>query len=215
MYKVIFENEHFIIVDKPSMVLSVSSRLGYEDSRPCLGYMLEKDLKQKLFPVHRLDFEVSGLIIFAKTEKAQIKANFWFKDKTVKKTYEALTTSENNSFMPDHFYEWKSLLAKGKKRAYEAPFGKKSKTHAKLIREYSPGHFVWHLNPITGRSHQLRFELFKHHHPIIGDSLYGSKETFHQGIALRAFKLDFSKCPDRILFDLPEILKIENFGLVD
>ncbi len=215
MYKIVFENEHFIIVDKEALVLSVSTRLGKDEKRPCLGFTLEQKLNQKIFPVHRLDFEVSGLIIFAKNEKSQVKANHWFQDKTVKKTYAALTSAESNSFEINHFYEWKSLLAKGKKRAYEASFGKKSKTHAKLVSEFTPGHFLWHLNPITGRSHQLRFELFKHGHPIIGDTLYGSKEDFEKGIALRAFKLDFTKCPDRETFNLPEFLTIESFSLVE
>jgi tRNA pseudouridine32 synthase/23S rRNA pseudouridine746 synthase len=212
-YKTIFENSHFIIVDKAAMVLSVPSRLGEKDERPCLGHILEADLKCQIFPVHRLDFEVQGLIMYAKTKEAHRSGNAWFENKMIEKTYVALTSKENKPVEKmNEKFQWQCSLLRGKKRAYESPQGKKSITTGILIEQLSRGNYRWHLNPITGRSHQLRFELFRHGHPIIGDELYGSSEKFSEsGIALRAFEINLEKISDRQKFELPEKIKISEF----
>lgn len=207
-YKTIFENEYFIVVDKAAMVLSVPSRLGINDHRPCLGHILEKDLKCQIYPVHRLDFEVSGLIMFAKTAEAHRQGNLWFENKVIEKTYIALTSSEHaptEKIGVD--FEWQCHLLRGKKRAYESPQGKKSITRGVLLEKNR-----WHLNPITGRSHQLRYELYRHGYPIIGDELYGSDQKFTApGIALRAFEINFEKISELNKFKLPEKIKILEF----
>lgn len=213
-YQTIFENEHFIVVDKDSMVLSVPGREGDKDERLVLGRILEKDLGITIYPVHRLDYEVSGLIMFAKNPLAHKSANLWFEKKEVYKTYVALTKALSETggrFKVGESYEWKCKLLRGKKRAYESPHGKESITMA-LLTSIENGIFHWELNPITGRSHQLRFELFRHGHPIVGDELYSSVEKFGgPGIALRAFKIDFTKAPGREQFLLPDFLEIKKF----
>lgn len=214
-YSVVLDNPHFIIVDKKAMVLSVPARLGESDERPVLGKILEVDFKITLYPVHRLDFEVQGLIMFAKTPEAHKASNAWFEKKEVTKTYQAQTTAllttKKEDLVVGFTYTWKSKLLRGKKRAYISPHGKDSVTTA-LITKIENGVFHWELNPITGRSHQLRFELFHHGHPIIGDQLYSSDLPFSEsGIALRAFKIDFSKAPGADKFLLPTILEIKKF----
>ena len=213
VYKTVFENEHFIIVDKPSLVLSVPSRLGTKDPRPCLGLIIEADLKSPIFPCHRLDFEVSGLIIYAKNPIAHQAANKWFESKTIEKTYVALTSKDNGPLeIINNPFSWECLLLKGKKRSYISPHGKNAITRGHLVGKEVDGSYRWHLNPITGRSHQLRFELFRHGHPIIGDELYGSKEKFMKGgIALRAFSINFEKIDERLKFGLAEKFLIAEF----
>lgn len=207
---IIFENEHIVAVSKPAGYLSVPSRLGSGDPRPCLGKSMEETLKFRLWPVHRLDFEVSGLILFAKSADAHRITNRWFEEHHVRKTYEALTP------VPDVLPEinipqkWESILAKGKKRAFEAAHGKAATTLATLIavRPFKKTDIaVWQLSPLTGRSHQLRYELFKRKIPVIGDSLYGSGIDFaDNAIALRSIGLDFKDCSNRSSLSLPERL---------
>ena len=214
-YDLVLENDHFIIVDKKAMVLSVPARTGEEDGRPVLGHILEIDFNLTLYPVHRLDYEVQGLIMFAKTPAAHKAGNAWFEKKEVFKSYMALTkplkVAPENIFKVGESYSWKAKILRGKKRAYLSSHGKESLTQATLIK-IENGIFHWEMNPITGRSHQLRFELFRHHHPILGDSLYGSDEKFtSDGIALRAFKIDFTKASKAKEFLLPEILEIKSF----
>lgn len=205
-YQTVFDNPHFIIVDKSANVLSVPSRMGVDEKRPILGLILEQDLKITLYPVHRLDFEVQGLIMFAKTPAAQRAANGWFEKKIVEKIYCAITTSNSEFSVGEHF-EWKCRLLRGKKRAYESAHGKESVTLAHLLKIDDSGYFHWELRPVTGRSHQLRFELFRHGMPIVGDVLYGNDEKFkEEGIALRAFQIDFKKALDRENFLLPEFV---------
>lgn len=214
-YSVVFENEFFIVVDKNALVLSVPARAGEKDERLVLGHLLEKNLGIKIYPVHRLDYEVQGMIMFAKTASAHKAANAWFEKKEVHKTYVALTSplkEVKDVFKVGESYEWKCRLLRGKKRAYESPHGKESFTTAHLVSVENQI-FHWELNPITGRSHQLRYELFRHGHPIIGDELYSSPEKFIEtGIALRAFKIDFRNAFGREKFLLPDILEIKKFN---
>ena len=211
----IFENEHFIIVDKAPMILSVPGRLGDDDERLVLGKILERDLGVTIYPVHRLNSEVQGLIMFAKTASAHKAGNAWFEKKEIFKTYMALSKpikdASLETFKVGESYIWKSKLLRGKKRTYISPHGKDSVTNALLIK-IENGIYHWELNPVTGRSHQLRFELYKHNHPIIGDELYSSDLKFEgPGIALRAFKIDFSNTKNAKDFLLPDILEINKF----
>lgn len=209
MYKLIFKNEHFIIVDKAANVLTVPSRFGKADERACLGIKLGHDFKTKIMPVHRLDFEVSGLVMFATNKDAQMRANQWFENKQIFKTYSAICTKlpEALDYKINEEMTWECLLAKGKKRAYIADFGKVAITKAKLV-EVRGDQYFFDLNPITGRSHQLRFEMYRHHYPILGDALYGSPINSISGISLRAYRLDLSQCLERVKFNLPEFFEI-------
>lgn len=194
-WSVVSNSTHFILVDKPSGYLSVPSRMGEEDPRPCLGLLLQQELGQQIYPTHRLDFEVSGLILFAKTEAAHRAANKWFENKWVRKTYSAQSEGyANTAELPQHF-TWKSKLLRGKKRAYESPAGKLAITEATLLAvDRQTHHLSWQLLPITGRSHQLRYEMAKRQFPILGDKLYGSTHNYYDNaIALRALQIEFSE----------------------
>jgi tRNA pseudouridine32 synthase/23S rRNA pseudouridine746 synthase len=207
-----FENEHFFAVDKRPGYLTVPSRFKEKDSRPCemTEWMSEK--KIRLWAIHRLDEEVSGILLFAKSAQAHQVANTWFEKRIIQKTYQALSRPVSHLEKPSGKLVWKSRLLRGKKRAYEREFGKEAITEAEFLknteingREFS----LWNLFPLTGRSHQLRFEMAKHGFVILGDTLYGAKEELNnrQSIALRAIELNLSHCPERELFQLPKCLK--------
>lgn len=192
---VIFQNEHFIILDKPSGVLSTPAR-DAKDSRFVLGRELEVQLARQVYPVHRLDFEVSGIIMYALNAEAHKVANLWFENRKVHKTYRAYTKSsqlsELQNLTPGSEFEWHCLLLRGKKRTYESPVGKKSLTLARLIEINGKGYLGWDLKPVTGRSHQLRYEMYRHGMPILGDTLYGSDLHLSENqIALRAYRIEF------------------------
>jgi len=204
--KTLFENEQFVIVDKPAGWLSVDSR-DPKDERRCAGRELELELKNRgegasrIWPCHRLDAEVSGILIFAKSSEAHRAANAWFEKHQVQKTYEAYSEPPAAAALDELLAEaknlllWKSVIARGKRRSYEADFGREAITRAKLLGEVKIAgqkYLHWELEPLTGRPHQLRFEMFKHGSPILGDELYGAKSKFPDGgIALRACKIKF------------------------
>jgi tRNA pseudouridine32 synthase/23S rRNA pseudouridine746 synthase len=190
----VFENEHIIVVDKPACVLTTPAR-DAADPRPCLGRALQKELGLQIYPVHRLDFEVSGLVMFAKTTRAHTQAQKWFEHATVVKTYQAVS-ERLPADAPADWTEWNSKLVRGKRRTFEALHGQPSITRARVVdlRKHR-----WELQPVTGRPHQLRVEMFRHGAPIAGDTLYGAIEVKGAlGIALRAVVLDFSGIAERL-----------------
>jgi tRNA pseudouridine32 synthase/23S rRNA pseudouridine746 synthase len=207
---ILFENEHFIAVDKPAGMLSVPSRMGKDDPRACAVQELEQ-MSKTAMPVHRLDVEVSGLLLFAKSPNAHRVANGWFEQRLIHKFYEAWT--EGDTPPAEQRSEWRSTLLRGKRRAYESPHGKPSITRAVFVEKKNVAGvgsvLSWELEPLTGRSHQLRYELAHHGYPIIGDELYGAKSKFEpNGIALRAVRIDFRECLGaKSEFDLPDQVK--------
>lgn len=183
----LFQNNHVVVIDKPAGWLTVPGRTA-DDPRTVLGLHLQKELGQKIYPLHRLDAEVSGLVVFALSSEFHRAASRLFEERDIHKTYQAFTNP--GPFPLNSAHRWESLLLRGKKRTYEAPHGKPSITDARVVRTFEQG-LEWRLSPQTGRSHQLRYELFKRHCPIWGDSLYGSHITWPAGgIALRAIQLD-------------------------
>jgi len=214
--QILFKNDCFLAVDKPHGVLSVPPR--QVDDRAILGPIVsQQENITKLWIVHRLDYEVSGVVLLALTAKAHEVANAWFESRQIKKIYQAITTGVSPN---GREFLWKSVLMKGKKRAYEAEYGKEAVTEA-LFKGVFPGdekHLLWELRPRTGRSHQLRYELSKRGFPILGDKLYGSTKVFHGGnhvfagepIALRSVALDFSRCQDAQEFGLPTEIRVSS-----
>lgn len=203
MIPILFQSNKVVVVDKPCGFLSVPGRFR-DDPRPVLGLQLQTQLAQQIFPVHRLDLEVSGLMLFALTPQALRILSSEFEKKTLQKTYQAVTQSEyrggdrildENLPAPGEWVRWQCRILRGKKRSYESPAGQEALTDAQVLRtEVCQGTNLveWRLRPLTGRSHQLRYELYRHGFPILGDTLYGGCEWRSQQIALRAVDLSMA-----------------------
>ena len=200
--KILNQTTEILIVEKPSGWLTTPARLA-GDPRPVVGRELEALLKVQIFPVHRLDFEVSGLTLFATTANAHRRAQAWFENGTIDKTYEALSRPGPGP-APTDWVEWRSKLVRGKKRTFAAPHGKDSLTRARVIA-VEDGLWRWQLMPMTGRPHQLRVEMAAHSCPILGDVLYGGEDLKRPGwIALRAVELSLARIPQAERLGLPE-----------
>lgn len=208
---VLFENDFFLVIDKRPGWLSIPGRQGKSDPTPCEHLYWEKDRKTKLWVVHRLDREVSGVMLFGKSDEAHRAASLWFERHQVTKRYEALAERPADPVAnepPAGEQRWESKLLRGKKRAYEKPFGKSSVTLASFQGPYDYSGLaleLWQLSPLTGRNHQLRYEMMKHHRVVWGDELYGSQKTFpiEGAIGLRAVVLSLATIPDRVRWQLP------------
>lgn len=210
--QILFENTDLLIVFKPSNLLSVRSRFHNKNPLPNLVDLLSDKIKCTLLPVHRLDFEVAGLVLLAKNKNAQSQLSSYFEKRHLKKTYWALSLEsdlqlfaklpfeiEKIDLQKNTYFEWKSKILRGKKRSYSSPKGDNAITKASLLGSEKIHNFKllkWELHPLTGRSHQLRFEMARHNHPIVGDDLYFAPlvPSYKKGIALVAQKLDFSNC---------------------
>jgi tRNA pseudouridine32 synthase/23S rRNA pseudouridine746 synthase len=195
---ILAQTDTTLVVDKPAGWLTIPGREGEKDPRPVLSRELSRRFGT-IFPVHRLDTEVTGLVVFARTAEAHRVLNTAFEKRSVQKVYEAWTPvvdpkTAPGAGIPCSVERWTSKILRGKKRAYESPAGKLAITkvhppHKNSFRKSDI--FQWKLEPLTGRSHQLRFELARRGLPILGDGLYGSTVEFYPNtIALRAVALE-------------------------
>lgn len=233
--QIISSNKDFVVVIKKPGQLSTPSRLGTNDPRVVLGTALQTYCDQQIYPVHRLDFEVGGIMLYALNKIAHRESQKWFENKTIIKTYRALTLKQDFSHIYDENQKvqeniflhkemlWNSEMVKGKKRSYIKAGGDKAITQAKWI-EVNENILSWDLSPITGRSHQLRLELARRGFPILADSLYGSKfltdrqshwkleyfDFFYSDcIFLWAYKLDLSQIDESNRFGLNAKIAID------
>lgn len=183
MIPVLLETPHVLIVDKPAGITVIPDRHG----NPDLVSQVSAARGERLWVVHRLDREVSGVLALARTADAHRALNTAFEDRTASKTYRAVTGGDPPG-APGWSTTWDSLLLHGKKRSYVSPHGKQAITDARYLGG-EPGALRWELAPRTGRTHQLRVHLASAGFPIAGDALYGSTRKWGGGIALRAVRL--------------------------
>jgi 23S rRNA pseudouridine955/2504/2580 synthase/23S rRNA pseudouridine1911/1915/1917 synthase len=176
--QIIFENEKFIAVNKPSGLLTIPDR--YEQTLPSLYKLLEKRY-QKIFIVHRLDRETSGLILFAKDEATHKHLSGLFEQKDIQKFYlgivhGSLQKKTNVIDAPIAEHPSKGVMVINKK-------GKPSTTTYEVVEDYGIYSFV-KFRIHTGRTHQKRVHMKCVGHPIVCDELYGNG----QPVLLSSFK---------------------------
>jgi RluA family pseudouridine synthase len=184
---VLFENDDIIAVDKPEKLASIPERNRENVS---LLRILCETLERKLYTVHRLDKQVSGVILFAKTPAAHRQLNLLFEHRQVHKTYMALVHGE---IAGQRGVIDKPLRCFGSGRmGDDIERGKPCRTEF-CVLERMPGYTLVQVHPVTGRKHQIRAHLFGIGHPIVGDTLYGDKsiqKTFPR-LMLHSLEIEF------------------------
>lgn len=166
-YKILYEDSAVVAVNKSEGLASISEN---DTSIETLHSMLSKISDQKLFIVHRLDKEVSGVILFAKNSKVHKFLNDQFAQRTVRKYYTALVhgiVEEDEGIIDKPIREFGSG-----RMGIDEKKGKKSLTIYKVLKRFK-NYTLLELNPSTGRRHQLRVHLYFINHPIVGDLRYG------------------------------------------
>lgn len=172
--RTIFEDEHIIVIEKPSGMPSVP---GLDGKRSVMDW-----LGEGFFTVHRLDMDTSGVIIFAKTADAAADLQKQFEGHSIRKTYIAKLSACKEG----------RILQTGDKGMIDLPLspdyderprqkvdstqGKPSITEYEVVRLNDDGTVVMKFHPFTGRTHQLRVHsahILGLGRPIIGDMLYG------------------------------------------
>ena len=174
----IHEDPHLLVLDKPAGLLCVPGR--GEDKQDCLSARATHQWPDALI-VHRLDMWTSGLVVMARGVEMQRALSTAFADRLVHKRYEAVV----DGAMPVRD-DWSlidaPLMADWPRRPLQKidPAGKPSCTRWRALASSRPGdpdatHVL--LEPLTGRTHQLRVHLAFIGHPILGDALYGNAEV--------------------------------------
>ena len=190
--EILFEDKNVIAVNKPEGLASITENDATIDS---LYSLLEKKYEQKLFIVHRLDKEVSGVILFAKNSDAHKYLNNQFAGRKIKKYYTAVvhgTIKENDGVIKKPIREFGSG-----RMGIDDRKGKSSETKFHVVQRFRD-YTLLELNPSTGRRHQLRVHLYSIDFPIVGDLRYGDKsiQEKYLRIMLHAKRLEF-QLPDR------------------
>jgi len=188
MVTVLFEDSDVLAVDKPDGLAVVPERDG---TRPCLKAMLAQQVTYKPYVVHRLDKEVSGVMLLAKNTEAHRYLNDQFGTRQVHKTYLALV---HGRMEPDPGTIDQPIRQFGSGRmGIDAEQGKPSVTKYKIL-DLLPGYSLLEVHPITGRRHQIRVHLYSIGHPIVGDLHYGDKavQKLFGRLMLHAFKVSFT-----------------------
>lgn len=195
--QVIFEDNHLLIVNKPSGWLVQGDKTGdttlTDWGRRYIKEKYDKPGEVYLHPVHRLDRPVSGLVTFARTSKASERLNRLFREDQVEKKYLAIVQGipiESEGKL----IHW--LIKDGSKnlvKAYnkERKEAKKAELFYELLLVHKNQSLLL-VKPKTGRPHQIRVQLASVKCPIIGDLRYGKgAPNADKSISLHAFQLSF------------------------
>lgn len=174
-YSVIFEDEQFLAVSKSGNIPVHPAGIFFNNT---LIMLLENDFGVKLFPVHRLDRETSGAILFGKSAEAasMMQKNFG----SFAKSYRAVVRGVpvRKEFTVDvPIGQARESLIRKKREAYPGA-AEESCTRFRLISASDSSALVEAV-PVTGRMHQIRVHLKYAGHPIIGDKLYGEDERVY------------------------------------
>ena len=159
-----------MVVDKPSGLLSVPGR--GEDKQDCVISRLQRDFPEAMI-AHRLDMSTSGLLVVARGEAMQKAMYKLFRDRAVEKRYLATVAGlvEANAGEIDLplICDWPNRP----RQMVSHEQGKPSLTRFRVIQRSPEEQLTYiELEPVTGRSHQLRVHLAALGHPILGDELY-------------------------------------------
>ncbi len=196
-FSVIFEDNHLIVVNKSPGVLVQGDVTG---DIP-LAELVKEYIKEKykkpgdvfLGVVHRLDRPVSGVVVLARTSKALERMNELFRERETIKTYWAVV--KNKPPQPEGvLIHW---LMKDEKKNKTTAFKKETVGAFRSELSYrvigsAAGHWLLQVNPVTGRSHQIRAQLASMGCVIRGDVKYGDDQPNEDGsIYLHARRLSF------------------------
>lgn len=192
--EVLYEDNHLLVVNKPAQLPT----MGVAADRASLLSIAKQYIGQKykkpgnvyLGIVSRLDAPVTGVVLMARTSKAAARLSEQFRTRTVEKTYWAIVVGEpkTNETTLHHFLRHDERHRKVHTTSANTPDATEAILKYRLLNQ-GPEMALLEVAPETGRKHQIRVQLAKHGHPIIGDRKYGSEAPFSNGIALHAQKL--------------------------
>ena len=191
MINVIYEDNHLLVVEKPINIPTQEDNTKDKDLLTILKeYIKEKYNKPGnvyLGLVHRLDRPVGGIMVFARTSKAASRLSEQVRNKTFKKTYNAVVIGniENTGKLKDYLLkDEKRNIVKVDEKGKEAILNFKKlnfKDNMSLVE----------INLETGRSHQIRVQMSHHGYPLFGDQKYNKSAKVGEQIALFAKKIEF------------------------
>lgn len=186
--EIIYETKDFIIVDKPSGLLTHPTSTSKEEitlNDLVLNYYYSQNIPALAHPVIRLDRHTSGLVLYAK--KKEIQA--FFQKHPIEKTYLALVKGD----FPSTTITIGAPIQRKSTSIIEREVGISGQSSGTQIKKIQSNHrfSLVECNLYTGRTHQIRVHLAALGFPICGDSLYGESDFLTPKYGLHAWKLSF------------------------
>jgi 23S rRNA pseudouridine1911/1915/1917 synthase len=169
---IIYEDDTLICVNKPAGLLTIPDR--FNTNALSVISVLAKQF-ETIIPVHRLDRNTSGVVLFAKNADMHKKMSLLFENREVSKYYVAIAEGRvEPSEGVIHAPLAESMTQRGKMVINKR--GKESTTEYKVITQFKRFAFV-SLKLLTGRMHQIRVHMLHIGHPLVVDNLYGNRES--------------------------------------
>ena len=190
--EIVYEDRDVLVVDKPPGLLTMSTDTEKEKTAYYIltdyvrkGYIKSRN---RIFIVHRLDRDTSGLVIFAKNERAKFSLQGQW-DKTDKR-YIAIV----HGILPDKSGTIATYLTESNARVVHSTtnksIGKLSTTAYRVLKETN-GYSLLEVGLVTGRKNQIRVHFAEKGHPVVGDKKYGKRDDTHKRLALHARSISF------------------------
>ena len=199
---ILFEDESLVVAEKPVGALSEG------ESEACMPFRLKKVCGGEIYPVHRLDRGVGGVMVYARTQKAARELSKQVADRSFEKIYLALLhgrPDEPSGRLEDLLFKDsrknKTFVVKRERKGVK----KAVLTYETLLEgTYRDSAFTLvKIKLETGRSHQIRVQFASRKNPLFGDGKYGSADN-EKNIALWSYSLSFShpKTREKLTFVL-------------
>lgn len=211
--RVLHEDNHLLVVHKPAGLPTQAGRAGepclLEQAREWVRERYHKPGRVYLGLVHRLDRPVAGVVVLARTSKAASRLSQQLRARTMSKIYRALVSGQPEP-AEGTLVHHVALLPDGRPVLHDAPGPdrKEARLSYRVLRRGAPSLVEVELG--TGRKHQIRMQLARKGHPIVGDARYGSTVPFTAGaIALVAWRLEFTHPTQperRVVVTVPDAL---------
>jgi tRNA pseudouridine32 synthase/23S rRNA pseudouridine746 synthase len=184
---ILFSDEYLLAVNKPAGLPTLPD--GYDKNAPCLINLLKQQF-DRVWVVHRLDKETSGVIVFARTAEVHRTLNIAFDSREVHKVYHAIVIgvpawAEHTIDLP--------LRPDGDRRhrtVIDRARGKAAVTHVRVLERFAQ-HTLIEARPETGRTHQVRAHFAALDLPLAGDVFYGGTVSLIARTALHARAIEF------------------------
>ena len=191
-YTIEYEDQHIIVIYKATGLLSIAT----ENEKRATAYSLlsqhvkKQNKDHKIFIVHRLDRETSGLMLFAKSEPVKNKLQEQWTDTVINRTYIALVEGAvkkeegtiTSYLSEDKIFRMHSSIAPGR--------GQKAITHFSVLKK-NDAYSLLKVNLETGRKNQIRIHMQELGHSIVGDNKYGAVSNPIKRLGLHAQELSF------------------------
>ncbi|AWV98532.1 RluA family pseudouridine synthase [Arcticibacterium luteifluviistationis] len=191
--KIIFEDEHLIVIDKEAGILSMATAKQKDNTAYSIlsDYVKDQISSNNIFIIHRLDRETSGIMMYAKTQKVQKMLQENWNDNILERSYLAVIEGKlkkEKSTITSYLTESKSFIVYSSQNATK---GKKAVTHYEVLKT-SKNYSLLKVDLETGRKNQIRVHMQDVKHSVVGDSKYGATSNPIRRLGLHAWVLAFT-----------------------